>query len=314
MVLNSAPDSKFKASIDIGTNTIRCLITGHESNFLSPDYVDMKIIRLGENFKKEGVITNNSINRLKDALKIYLEKIKNYGIKPENVVITGTSVLRDAPNAEEVKNIIFSNFGFNLEIISGEKEALITLRGISKCFNGINEFYSIDIGGGSTEYVCVKNGTPLWKYSLNMGVVHLTEEIIKTDPVSEENLKELENRIEQKLNTLKTKIKETGFVFKPATLFGTAGTATTLAMVDLKMRSYDRLKVHGYLVSKEKTAEIYKRFAATKISDRLKIDGVEAGREDLVLAGAAIMLKSMDFFEVSGFTVSECGLLEGLIS
>ena len=314
MVLNSAPDSKFKASIDIGTNTIRCLITCPENNFLSPDYVDMKIIRLGENFKKEGIITDNSINRLKDALKIYLEKIKNYGIKPENVVITGTSVLRDAPNAEEVKNIIFREFGFNLEIISGEKEALITLKGISKCFNGINEFYSIDIGGGSTEYVCVNNGSPLWKYSLNMGVVHLTEEIIKTDPVSEENLKELESCIEQKLNTLKTKIKETGFVFKQATLFGTAGTATTLAMVDLNMKSYDRLKIHGYFVSREKTAGIYKRFAAAKISDRLKIDGVEAGREDLVLAGAAIMLKSMDFFEVSGFTVSECGLLEGLIS
>ena len=314
MVLNSAADNKFMASIDIGTNTIRCLITGPESDFLSPDYVDMKIIRLGENFKKEGVITQNSINRLKEALGVYLEKIKNYGIKPENVVITGTSVLRDAPNAEEVKNIIFSGFGFNLEIISGEKEALITLKGISKCFNGINEFYSIDIGGGSTEYVCVKNGSPLWKYSLNMGVVHLTEEIIKTDPVSEENLKELESRIEKKLNMLKAKIKETGFVFKQATLFGTAGTATTLAMVDLNIKSYDRLKVHGYFVSREKTAGIYKRFAAAKISDRLKIDGVEAGREDLVLAGAAIMLKSMDFFEVSGFTVSECGLLEGLIS
>ena len=149
-----------------------------------------------------------------------------------------------------------------------------------------------------------------------MGVVHLTEEIIKTDPVSEENLKELEDCIEQKLKTLKTKIKETGFIFKPAaaTLFGTAGTATTLAMVDLNIKSYDRLKVHGYFVSRKKTAEIYRRFAVAKISDRLKIDGVEAGREDLVLAGAAIMLKSMDFFEVSGFTVSECGLLEGLIS
>ena len=337
MVLNSVSDDKFKASIDIGTNTIRCLVIGPNSNFLSPDCVDMKIIRLGENFKKEGVITQNSINRLKDALKVYLEKIKNYGIKPENVVITGTSVLRDAPNAKDIKDAIFNEFGFKLEIISGEKEALITLKGISNCFNGINEFYSIDIGGGSTEYVCVKNGSPLWKYSLNMGVVHLTEEIIKTDPVSEENLKELESRIEQKLNFLKTKIKETGYIFKTESattqtgsakstmsatqtmstmpkLFGTAGTSTTIAMVDLNMKSYDRLKVHGYFVSREKTAEIYKRFAASKIYDRLKIAGVEAGREDLVLAGAAIMLKSMDFFEVSGFTVSECGLLEGLIS
>ena len=314
MVSNSVSDTKFKASIDIGTNTIRCLITGHENNFLSPDYVDMKIIRLGENFKKEGVITQNSINRLKKALKVYSEKIRNFGIKPENVVITGTSVLRDAPNAKDVKNIIFNEFGLNLEIISGEKEALITLKGISKCFNGINEFYSIDIGGGSTEYVCVKNGAPLWKYSLNMGVVHLTEEVVKTDPVSEENLKELESRIEQKLNPLKAEIIESGFVFKPMTLFGTAGTATTLAMVDLNMKSYQRLKVHGYFVSREKTAGIYRKFASAKISDRLKIDGVETGREDLVLAGAAIMLKSIDFFEVSGFTVSECGLLEGLIS
>ncbi|MGC8554481.1 MAG: hypothetical protein ACP5NA_03215 [Candidatus Acidulodesulfobacterium sp.] len=313
MVLNSA-DNKFKASIDIGTNTIRCLIVNSASDFLRPDYVDMKIIRLGENFKKEGLITQNSINRLEDALKVYSEKIKHYGIKPENVVITGTSVLRDAPNAKYVKDVIFNEFGFNLEIISGEKEALITLKGISKCFDGINEFYSIDIGGGSTEYVCVKNGSPLWKYSLNMGVVHLTEEIIKTDPVSEENLKELENRIEKNLNKLKTEIKETGFVFKQAALFGTAGTATTLAMVDLNMKDYDRLKVHGYFVSWEKTYGIYKRFAAAKISDRLKIAGVEAGREDLVLAGAAIMLKSMDFLEVSGFTVSECGLLEGLVS
>ena len=312
MALNSDVD-KFKASIDIGTNTVRCLIVGHKSDLLRPDYVDMKIIRLGENFKKEGIITQNSINRLREALKVYSEKIKNYGIKPEKVVITGTSVLRDAPNSEEVKNIIFSEFGFNLQIISGEQEALITLKGISKCFNGIKEFYSIDIGGGSTEYVCVKNGTPLWKYSLNMGVVHLTEEIIKTDPVSEENLKELESRIDNKLKILKNKIKEDGFVFNNAALFGTAGTATTLAMVDLNMKNYDRLKVHGYFVSREKTAEIYKRFASTKISDRLKIIGVEAGREDLVLAGAAIMLKSIDFFEVKGFTVSECGLLEGLI-
>ncbi len=303
-----------KASIDIGTNTVRCLVTGSGNNFLSPEYVDMKIIRLGENFKKEGIITGSSIRRLTDALKIYIAKIKEYGIEPGDVVITGTSVLRDAPNARDVKDILFKEFGLKLNIISGEKEALITLRGISSCFNNLNEFYSIDIGGGSTEYVCVKNGVPLWKYSLNMGVVHLTEEIIKSDPVSEEDLRKLEDEIEKKLSSLKTGILKGGYSFEPLTLIGTAGTATTLAMVDLKMGGYDRLKVNGYFLKKERAADIYKKFINTKITDRLKIKGVEAGREDLVLAGAAIMLKSMDFFEVPGFTVSECGLLEGLIA
>ncbi len=304
-----------KASIDIGTNTVRCLITGsgNGNNVLSPYYVDMKIIRLGENFKKEGIITRLSIQRLINALKIYTAKFKEYGIEPDEVVITGTSVLRDAPNAQDVKNIIFKEFGLKLNIISGEKEALITLRGISSCFNNLNEFYSIDIGGGSTEYVCVKNGVPLWKYSLNMGVVHLTEEIIHSDPVSEEDLGQLEREIDGKLCSLKAEILKSVYSFEPLTLIGTAGTATTLAMVDLKMDKYDRLKVNGYFLKKESVADIYEKFINTKIADRLNIKGVEPGREDLVLAGTAIMLKSIEFFEVPGFMVSECGLLEGLI-
>ncbi len=283
----------------------------------------MKIIRLGENFKKEGVITTQAIHRLSDALEIYIKEIKGYGIDPKDVVITGTSVLRDASNASYVRDIVFKKFGLEIDIITGEKEALITLNGISKCFKGIKEFYSIDIGGGSTEYACVKDGAPLWKYSLNMGVVHLTEEIVKSDPVSNDDLMKLEREINLKLYKLKREIKESGFSFRPPgadpnsvpqVLFGTAGTATTLAMVDLKMKFYDRLKVHGYFLKKENILNIYERFIASKIKDRLNIEGVEAGREDLVLAGTAIMLKSIDFFEVSGFTVSECGLLEGLIS
>jgi exopolyphosphatase/guanosine-5'-triphosphate,3'-diphosphate pyrophosphatase len=303
-----------KASIDIGTNTVRCLITGADDNILSPKYVDMKIIRLGENFKKEGIITGASIVRLTDALKIYAGKIKEYGIEPGAAAVTGTSVLRDAPNAGAIKDIILNEFGFKLDIISGEKEALTTLKGISSCFGGLKDFYSIDIGGGSTEYACVKSGIPVWKYSLNMGVVHLTEEIIKSDPISPEELFRLENAIGQKLSSLKAEIAKSGYVFEQLPLIGTAGTATTLAMVDLKTDKYDRIKIHGYFLKKENAAGIYKKFINAKIEERLKIKGVEEGREDLVLAGAAIMIKSMDFFGAAGFKVSECGLLEGLIA
>ena len=85
-------------------------------------------------------------------------------------------------------------------------------------------------------------------------------------------------------------------------------------MADLGLTEYDRLRVHGYFLKKEAIDAIYNKFIAVKAKERLKIKGVEPGREDLVLAGTAIMLKSLDFFEVPGFTVSECGLLEGLIT
>lgn len=301
------------ASIDIGTNTIRCLIAGSRKDVLTPKYVDMKIIRLGENFTKEGVITEASILRLKDALNYYSKKIKEFGIKQDEVVVTGTSVLRDAPNSAEILDGIYGEFGLNVHIISGEKEAAVTLAGIASCFDNLKEFYALDIGGGSTEYACFKNGMPLWKYSLNMGVVHLTEGIVKSDPISAYDLLKMEEKIDNNLSSLKQRILKSGYRFEPLNLLGTAGTATTLAMVDLGLSSYDRLKVHGYILKKRSVEEIYKKFIEKRAEERLNIAGVENGREDLVLAGTAIMLRSIDFFETDRLTVSECGLLEGLI-
>lgn len=302
------------ASIDIGTNTIRCLIVSSDKDVLTPEYVDMKIIRLGENFTKERIITEASVLRLKDALNYYAEKLKRFGIKPDKVAITGTSVLRDAPNSAEILENIYKEFGLNVRILSGDKEASVTLAGIASCFKDLKEFYALDIGGGSTEYSCFKSGHPFWKYSLNMGVVHLTEETVKSDPVSAHDLLKMEKEIDNSLNSLKQRILKSGYKFEPLNLLGTAGTATTLAMVDLELKGYDRLKVHGYVLKKENVLKIYKKFIEKKAYERLNITGVESGREDLVLAGTAIMLKSMDFFEADKLTVSECGLLEGLIA
>lgn len=301
------------ASIDIGTNTIRCLISKSKDSVLSPEFVDMKIIRLGENFSREKVISKTAVQRLKTAISEYLEKIKSYNINISSVIVSGTSILRDAPNSKEVIDGIYDSFGLKIAVISGEKEADITLSGIASCFKNFKNFYAVDIGGGSTEYSCVKGGNAAWKYSLNMGVVHLTEKFIKSDPASILDISLMEGNIDESLNSLKREILKSGYSFEKLDMVGTAGTATTLAMVDKGIHNYDRLKVHGYILKKEKIMDIYKLFEQKSSKERLQIAGVEPGREDLVLAGTAIMLKSMDFFESDSFIVSECGLLEGLL-
>lgn len=301
------------ASIDIGTNTIRCLITGSENRLLVPDYVDMRIIRLGENFSSRGVISEEAFARLKDSLAFYIEKIKSFGVNFSDIVVTGTSVLRDAPNSKRIISEVQKELGVCINVISGDTEADITLKGIFSCLKNINNFYSIDIGGGSTEFACFKEGLPVWKYSLDMGVVHLTEKFIKSDPVSGSDLNDMETEIDSNLNSLRQKIFTAGFSFEPFELIGTAGTATTLAMVDMELAEYDREKIHGYVLERVKMEEIYRGFIKKNVKERSEITGVEHGREDLILAGTSIMYKSMDFFGTNSFRVSECGLLEGLI-
>jgi exopolyphosphatase/guanosine-5'-triphosphate,3'-diphosphate pyrophosphatase len=48
-------------------------------------------------------------------------------------------------------------------------------------------------------------------------------------------------------------------------------------------------------------------------TERLKIKGLEKGREDLIIAGALITINTMKSFGFSRLKVSDFGLLEGLL-
>ena len=303
------------AAIDIGTNTIRCIIAKSKKDVLSPLFVDMKIVRLGENFKKTGIINKSAIDRAMKVLAYYSDIIGQYNINPENVISTGTSVMRDALNGKTVAGKIYDEFHIKVNIIDGEKEAEITLSGIENCFDGLKNFYAIDIGGGSTEYICCKNGLPIWKKSINVGAIHLTEEFLRSDPPKPDEILNMESYIDNSINILKNGLSASGYNFKESlSLIGTAGTITTLAMVDMQIKDYYRDKIHGYDIKKENIENIYKIFCSVNNAERSNIIGIEHGREDLVISGAAICLKSMDFFNASNIIDSECSLLEGLIT
>ncbi len=303
------------AAIDIGTNTIRCIIAKSKKDVLSPLFVDMKIVRLGENFKKTGIINKSSIDRAMKVLAYYSDIIGRHNINPENIIATGTSVMRDALNGKTVASKIYDEFHIKVNIIDGEKEAEITLSGIKNCFDRMKNFYAIDIGGGSTEYICCKNGLPMWKKSINIGAIHLAEEFLRSDPPQSNEILSMELYIDNSINILKSGLSASGYSFKePLSLIGTAGTITTLAMVDMQIKDYSRDKIHGYDIKKENIENIYKIFCKVNNSKRSNIIGIEHGREDLVISGAAICLKSMDFFNASNIIDSECSLLEGLIT
>jgi len=50
-----------------------------------------------------------------------------------------------------------------------------------------------------------------------------------------------------------------------------------------------------------------------KPEQRLTIPGLEKGREDLIIAGALITIKTMEYFGFNRLKVSDFGLLEGVL-
>jgi exopolyphosphatase/guanosine-5'-triphosphate,3'-diphosphate pyrophosphatase len=202
-----------------------------------------------------------------------------------------TSAVRDAVNGRDFVADVLKKTGVALETVDGREEALLTLKGvISGLDDRRGDFLLFDIGGGSTEYTLAGEGTLLFTSSLPLGVVRLTE--------GKKHPEAMEDKINRELKKLTRNIDEAGLVplAQSATLVGTAGTATTLAAIHMKMTDYDYRKVNNYVLSLDDIKEILTQLLPMTFEERLKVIGLEKGREDLIIAGILVTVKTMEAF------------------
>jgi exopolyphosphatase/guanosine-5'-triphosphate,3'-diphosphate pyrophosphatase len=164
-----------------------------------------------------------------------------------------------------------------------------------------------DVGGGSTEYTLAKGETPLFTMSLPLGVVRLTE--------GKGSCAAMDEKITRELMKVLADVDKAGLtgILEDATLVGTAGTATTLAAIRLKMEEYDYRRVNNYCLTLDDVKAIYLELLPMTLEERLKVPGLEKGREDLIIAGALITVRTMEIFGFRQLKVSDCGLLEGIM-
>ncbi len=298
---------EISAAIDLGTNSARLLIAA-AGPAGGMEILSLKrvITRLGGGFTRERGISPAACSRTMAALRDFAREMQKFGAARVRAV--ATSAVRDAKNGREFIERVSWETGIRLEIIDGREEALLTLKGVVSglCINGDSLVF--DIGGGSTEYTLARGMTPLFTRSLPLGVVRLTEGKGSAAAMDEKVLREL--------NALKADIDESGLGGFPAgaTLVGTAGTATTLAAMDLKLADYDHGVVHGHVLDVSVVRELYESIRPLTAEERLRVPGIEKGREDLVIAGFLITLRTMELFGFDRFTVSDTGLLEGLLT
>lgn len=296
------------ASIDVGTNTIRLFI-GFPGNGLRPLVIKRVICRLGEGFVKKGKLCDGAIERTILTLKDYSQYLEKYEVSHWRAVATG--VVREAENSTDFLDKVKNETGITLDVIDWKEEAKLTLKGVLISLKEVpKEGLIFDIGGGSTEYIFSSQKDPVWMESLALGVVYLTEKHLSSDPPTREELHKMGEEIERELAKIfpLSAIK----LENSSQLIGTAGTVTTLAAMDQSLRSYEPEKVRGYILKKDRISSIYSHLTKIPISERRKIPSLERGREDLILAGSAIVLKTIALAQLDGITVSDAGLLEGV--
>lgn len=292
------------AAIDFGTNTARLLIGDIESNRLATLRVEREIVRLGGGFSEVTGLSVDAQQRGLSCLKRFATILLEYGVS--RVHASATSAVRDAVNGRAFIDRVMQETGIQLTVIDGDLEGRLTLTGVISGLDAVQEnMVVLDVGGGSTEITIAENGVPRFVRSMPLGVVRLTEGF--------GNYQSISQRILMIMNQLVTEMTSAGICLQSGSeLVATAGTATTLAAIQMEMEEYDYRQVNNFLISRSEINKIYHRLLPLTPSERILIPGLEKGREDLIMAGILITTHVMDTFGFSRLKVSDYGLLEGL--
>ncbi len=263
------------------------------------------VVRLGENLQRNGVISPQAMERGLRTLSQYLERCR--AMEVQKTFAVGTSALREARNSEDFLKLVEAKLDLSVEVISGEEEAQLSFLAVARDLKETERtFLVVDIGGGSTEFILGKGDQIRRWMSLPLGSVRFTEQLLKSDPVREEEWQELEREIRKRLITI-PHTKE------PLSMVAVGGTATTLASVEQGLKEFVAEKIHHFILKKEALKNQLLLYRAKSIEKRKKMVGLPPARADVILAGAAILYLTMEKVQCPSVLISCHGVRYGLV-
>ena len=298
------------AFIDIGTNTILCLIAELRDGGRFRVLNDLaEITRLGQGVDQNQCIGGENEQRSRDVLKQYLAACRDLGVN--EITAVGTSALRDARNSPEVRERWRAELGLNVRVISGDEEARYSFLAVQRGLPlGGRELLVIDIGGGSTEFIRGNESGMKGAESVDMGSVRLTERFLHSDPVGEAECASMVTAIDQQLIFLRECFNDAS---PGLALVGIAGTFTTLAAVERQLTRYSHSAVHGACLTLNEVRRQVRLFQSKTNAERKRIPGLEAKRADIILAGTYLTERIMTSFGAERIMVSDQGVRYGLL-
>ncbi len=296
------------AGIDVGTNTLRLLIAEVDSGNISPILRDREIIGLGRNLKKTGEFEESEIESAVAVLKRFRKKMEEMRVNEYFAV--GTQALRESRNAAIFIDRMKKEAGISIEVIEPDKEATLTSIGIKTVLppEKTRGALMVDIGGGSTEFIL--NRSSKMKYETTpLGVVYLLSLFPISDPPEKWEITNLRLFVRSRLEEVKRRLG----VRKASKVVGTAGTYTTLAAIKLGMEKYEPAAINGTTLSREEIRSLEETLLSVSSEERLKINGMEKGREHLIVPGVIVASETMEEFRSEETIVSDGSILEGIV-
>lgn len=307
---DTAKETPVFAAIDIGTNSVRlAVVRVEEGGRLNTLAIHREVVRLGEGEFETNRMTPAAIERGALVCARFADVARGYNAG--EIVAYATSAVREAENRDDFIERVRETADIEVRVISGVEEARLIWLGVSSGIElGARRAIEIDIGGGSTE-VIIGNATEHFMLeSMKLGAVRLSNQFFSdSGPVTPDAFEKVQFYVRGVASQVTRRVKEHGFELA----FGSAGTITTLG--DIVSRRHPNESTAGRqlsfrLVDLRETVQALCRLS---LEDRRKVPGMDPGRAEIILGGAATLLTLMESFGIERMNVSERGLRDGIL-
>ncbi|MCH9683651.1 MAG: Ppx/GppA family phosphatase [Deltaproteobacteria bacterium] len=292
-----------RAVIDIGTNSVLLLLARRGPDGRVHVHSDRsRVSRLGQGVASSGLLDPQAVERTLTVLAEYRAIAEAQRASLEAVATEG---LRMARNPEAFLEPAAEILGRPVRLISGDEEATLSFRSVAEDRDDDGPLRVVDIGGGSTE-LAVGHGTAMLdRRSHPVGSVRLTERCIHTDPPGP-------TEIEAVATAVRATLADQPLPPHPV-LHGLAGTVTTVAALLLELPTYDRERVDGTRASLAQVEALRDRLAGQTLAERGQSPMLPAGRADVIVAGATILLEVLRHCGAQTLVIRDRGLRYALI-
>ena len=295
--------------IDVGSKTVHLLVVDAHRGAQPIPATSHKIeLRLSEHVTDDGSIADSGAKALARFVRECLTLAEDQGV--EDVMAFATSAVREAPNGQDVLDLVREQTGVSLEVLSGEDEARLTFLAARRWFGWSSGTLAVvDIGGGSLELAAGMDEEPDAAVSLELGAGRLTRDLLPGDPPAADVVREARREIRKRLAAAVRPISKVGPVDRAV---GTSKTMRSLARVAGAAPSSEGPYAARDLELADVTA-IVGRLTTMTAQERSELPGVSAGRSRQLLAGALVAEAAMDLLGFERLDICPWALREGII-
>lgn len=287
--------------IDIGSNTIRLSLYEVKDSVIRPMLNKKRVVGLASYIDDNEILNDKGIEKAIDTLNEYKVIIERIELK--KLFVFATASLRNIKNTEEAVKKIQDETKINIDLISGEKEAFYDYIGATYK-KDINSGIILDIGGGSTEIVFVKNKNIEKSVSIPIGSLNMYKKYVKRLVPTKEESKKIKKDVLEQLE--KIDLKNNDYT----EIYGIGGSVR--GTFKLSQDFFELEKDNKEITRKniKKLIDIFEDEPQVAISEILE---VVPDRIHTIPTGMIILKTIMKFYGCKVVKLSEYGIREGYL-